>query len=149
MGKRRRGDVRFQDRNAAAQIRHHDAGGIDFAVELDGEILGVAADRKGRVERSGRIDEKAGPGEVAMLIGAADLHYGFAGLLEDLLYLAADRSWWRARARASSASGVGVGLLGLRQGEAAGTSAKTKRNRKRHCREKKPAVRKTAAPSAA
>ena len=35
---RRRGDVRFEDRDPAPQIRHHDPGGIRFPFELDRQV---------------------------------------------------------------------------------------------------------------
>ena len=107
---RGRGDVRLQDRDPAAQIRHHDARRINLAVELDGQILRVAAHGEGRVERAGRIDEKAGAGKIAVLVGPADLDDGFARFFENLFYLATDRAGRRFGGLGGSGVGVGVGL---------------------------------------
>ncbi len=142
------GDVRLEDRDPAAQIGHHDAGRINLAVELDGQVLRIVCHREDRVERAGRVDEKAGPGEVSMLIGPAHLHHGFAGFFEDLLYLAADRAggsfrcarWFRRGRRGRAGC-----LLSANEGDAR-KKREGNREGERHCRENKSAVWKTAAP---
>jgi len=90
-GQRRRGDIRLQNGNAAPQIRHHHPRGMDLAVELNRQIFGVTADGKRGVEGAGRIDEESRAGEIAMLVGAANLNDSLGRFVENLLNLAADR----------------------------------------------------------
>ena len=66
-------------------------GRIFFPIELDRDVVRIAADGKCGVNRSGCINEKAGAGELAICIGPADFHHGFGGLFENILNFAADR----------------------------------------------------------
>ena len=72
-----RRDVRLQDRDATAHIGHHQTRGICLAVEFDRQVFSITADGISGVERARGIDEETGAGEIAVLVGPADLYDGF------------------------------------------------------------------------
>ena len=63
---------------------------IFFPLELDGKIIRIAADRIGSVNRAGRIDEKSGPGKLAVLIDGVNFYDRLAATFEDGFDFAAD-----------------------------------------------------------
>ncbi len=76
-----------------------------LAVEFNRQVFGVTADGKGGVERARGIDEETGAGEIAVLVGPADLYDGFRRLLENVFDFAADGS--RGRLLRADQSGEG------------------------------------------
>src|SRR3954447_19966851 len=90
-GECRCGLVHLQDGCAAADICHQLARRIFPAAEFDCEIASVASDGVRSVKRPGRVDEKSGAANLAVLIHAMNLNYRFGGSLEKLPDLMADR----------------------------------------------------------
>src|SRR5207237_1959574 len=101
-GKRRGRELDLQNRDAAAQVRQQNVGRIFFSIDLDRDVVRIAANRKSGVNRSACINEKAGAGELAVCIGPAELHYGLVSLFVSILTFAAARAgrvFLRASAR--------------------------------------------------
>jgi hypothetical protein len=59
--------------------------------EFDRKIAGFASDSVRRVKCSGRVNEKSGAANLAVLIHAMNLNHRFSGLSEKLANLVADR----------------------------------------------------------
>ncbi len=65
---------------------------IFLALKLNGEIIRLSADRVGGIDRSGRINEKAGARKLAVFVDGVNLDDRPAAAFEDGLDLAADRA---------------------------------------------------------
>ena len=90
--KKRRRRVDFEERDAAAKVRHQLRGVICFPSELNGKIIRFAADGIGGVDRAGRINKKPGAGEFAVFVDRVNFDDRVPAAFEDGLDLAADRA---------------------------------------------------------
>src|ERR1041385_9360419 len=66
--------IDLQHRNAATDVGDDLFCGIGFALELDGEIFRVAANRVSRVKGAGWINEKSGAENIAVFIDAVNFN---------------------------------------------------------------------------
>ena len=89
-GQRGRGRVDFENGNPAAHIRHELARCQLFPIELNRKVASLTPHRICGINRAGRIDEKAGAGKLAVLVGAVNLHHRFFAVIKNVFNLATD-----------------------------------------------------------
>jgi hypothetical protein len=61
-----------------------------FPIELNCKVASLAPHRICGVNRAGRVDEKAGAGKLAVLVGAVNLHHCFFAVIKNVFNLATD-----------------------------------------------------------